>query len=143
MRTLLLTLLTLSALPVMAKKVIHADVLVTDIAPLENSHWQRQHQHSPKYPLAMAKAAVQGCAVVTFTIDKAGKPEDIEVVSAISAAAVSRSTARLVKDLRYVATSDNAQPQQRTIRIDYCIEDGGSQQSVEQQCQQRLQFACG
>lgn len=143
MRTLLLTLLTLSALPVMAKKVINADVLVTDIEPLENSQWQRQHQHSPKYPVAMAKAAVQGCAVVSFNINQAGKPEDVEIVTAVPAGAINRSTARLVKDLRYVATSDNAQPQQRTIRIDYCIEDGGSELSVEQLCQQRLQFACG
>mgnify|MGYP005839498431 CR=1 FL=1 len=143
MRLTLIGALALAALPAMAQKVITADVLVTDIAPLQDIRWQRAQQHSPKYPLAMAKAGAQGCAVVSFNIDKNGKPGDIDIKQAVPAKAVSRSTRRLVKELEYVATTADTTPQQRTIRIDYCIEDGVSELSVEQQCLQRTQYTCG
>lgn len=138
----LICLLALTTLPAMAKIVITADVLVTDIAPLEDIRWQRAQQHSPKYPLAMAKAGAQGCAVVSFNIDKNGKPRDIEVQQAVPAKLVSRSSKQLVKELKYVATTASTEPQQRTIRIDYCFEDTNNELSVAEQCQQRLQYAC-
>jgi len=121
---------------------IYADVQVTDIAPNSDFIWQRKNQHTPKYPVELARSGTRGCAVLSFDISASGRTENIEIINSVPNKLVGRYSRQMLQKWQWVSTAAAAMPEKRTLRLDFCIGGESLAQSV-QACKQQAQLACG
>lgn len=134
--------LAMTSCLVSAKKV-YGDVQVTHIAPTENIKWQRENQHTPLYPIELARKGMRGCAVMSFDISSTGKVENIEVISSVPKKDVGKYSKQALKKWKWIPVEGIAQPstEKRTMRLDYCISNGSAEQ-VEQACREQVKVNC-
>lgn len=123
-------------------KHIYADVQVTEITPKNDFIWQRKNQHTPKYPVELARSGTRGCAVLSFDISASGRTENIEIINSVPNQFVGRSSRQMLQKWQWVSTAAAAMPEKRTLRLDFCI-GGESLAQAVQICKQQAQLACG
>lgn len=136
-----LALMVLS--PLSMAKTYYADVQVSHLQPAKDQAvWIRENLATPKYPLALAKAGVRGCAVYSFDIAQDGDIENIELVSAIPNKALPTETKKLLKSWRWqVANNQQAVLEHKVIRLDFCM-GGDTIEQAQQQCIAQSRLAC-
>jgi len=136
-------MLVLMSYPVLAQSNnIYADVQVTDLVPNSDFIWQRKNQHTPKYPVELARSGTRGCAVLSFNISVSGRTENIEIINSVPNQFVGRSSRQMLQKWQWVSTAAAAMPEKRTLRLDFCI-GGESLAQAVQICKQQAQLACG
>ncbi len=129
---------------VLAKSTtVYADVQVTDLVPTNNFVWERKNKKTPKYPIEFASAGIRGCAVLSFEISEAGRPENIEVTHSAPNRHLGQYSRKMLKKWQWVPASPAAKsvPEKRTMRLDFCM-GGESTEQAEKACKQQAQLGC-
>lgn len=147
MKTLRFIPIVLAVFPisVLAKSnTIYADVQVTDLVPTHDFVWERKNKKTPKYPIEFASAGIRGCAVLSFEISEAGRPENIEVTHSAPNRHLGQYSRKMLKKWQWVPASPTAKSvaEKRTLRLDFCM-GGESTEQAEKACKQQAQLVCG
>ena len=134
----------------------YADVHVTDMSPQADVIWVRENQHTPKYPIELARAGIRGCAVLSFTISPSGDTTKVEIINAMPTRELGKQSRKMLKKWQWIpapAASDIAQSsitqskktelstEQRTLRLDFCM-GGQSTEQSQKLCQQQAKIPC-
>ena len=129
--------------PVLFAKTHFADVQITHLDPeVAQVIWLRKSNNTPKYPIALAKKGIKGCAIYTFNIDSRGDIGDVELVSAIPTRVLPKEAKKLLENIEWkIADGQNTGVEKRTTRIDYCM-GGESVEQAQQQCIAQSKLAC-
>ena len=122
----------------------YGDIQVTDLTPANDFVWERSNKNTPKYPLALARSGLTGCAILSFNISASGKTENIEVINSIPKKILGKESRKLLKNWKWIPTSNTATKalEKRTMRFDYCM-GGESLELAEKSCKQKAKLACG
>lgn len=119
----------------------YADVLVT---PKNNNPtvWQRAVEHTPKYPLALAKDGKRGCAVMRFSVSEQGEATDIDVIESVPDKALGREAVKLIRSWDWsLAENKTPKTEEQTLRLDFCM-GGNSVAEAHQRCMKQAEYRC-
>ena len=143
LRLIPVALVFASATVLATSNTIYADIQLTDIAPTSGFIWQRKNQHTPKYPVELASAGMQGCTVLSFDISESGRAQNIEVVQSVPNQHLGKYARLMLKRWHWVPVSSTttAVAEKRTLRLDFCM-GGDSLAQSEQACKRQAQLAC-
>ncbi|MBD3586733.1 energy transducer TonB [Salinimonas sp. HHU 13199] len=125
--------------PVTAAKH-YADVLVTSMNN-EPTVWARASEHTPKYPLALAKEGKRGCAVMRFSVSEQGKATDISVVESVPDGALGREAMQLIRSWEWTHGDKTPAEEAQTLRLDFCM-GGSSVAEAHQRCIKQAEYRC-
>lgn len=138
-----LAMMTISTTSFARSKNVYGEVLVTNISPADNALWKREKTAPPHYPMELAREGLQGCTVLSFDISESGKAKNIEAIQSVPHRSLGKYSRKMLKKWKWipVSTAGEAKTEKRTLRLDFCIDDQSSEQTL-QMCQQRTQLAC-
>lgn len=138
-----LAMMTISTTSFARTNKVYGKVLVTDISPADNALWKRENTAPPLYPIELARSGLQGCTVLSFDISESGKAKNIEAIQSVPHRSLGKYSRKMLKKWKWtpVATAGEAKTEQRTLRLDFCMGDQSSEQTL-QRCQQQTQLAC-
>ncbi|MDG1122533.1 MAG: TonB family protein [Glaciecola sp.] len=124
--------------------ITYADVQVTNLTPSNDFVWERSNKNTPKYPLALARSGLSGCAILSFNISASGETENIQIINSIPKKSLGKQSRKMLKNWEWTHTSNTATsaPEKRTLRFDYCM-GGESIELAEKSCKQQAKLACG
>ncbi|MCG9731828.1 energy transducer TonB [Shewanella sp. Isolate13] len=146
MKILLLFVVVLLATPQISEaktRNVYGEVVVTDVEANSATHWQRERQEQPVYPIELARGGVQGCSIVSFDISAGGDTENVEVISSVPNKHLGKYTKKIVKKWNWQSVNDEVitSLEKRTFRIDYCL-GGESAAATAAQCKAQVLLNC-
>jgi len=134
---LLLPFLSLNA------KTINADVNITHITPIkENAIWTRKKQVTPMYPIELAHSGIAGCGIFKVLVNEQGKTDSVELITSIPKKSIFKPSKKVIKKWKWVQAANTvAKAEEKTIRLDYCIE-GKNLEEVQSNCKKQAKLSC-
>lgn len=137
----LLVFSLLTSLPLSAMNYAH--VTLTELQPTpQNALWSRTTQVTPAYPIEMAMQGIAGCAVFNLSIDSEGKTQSIDVVTTVPAKGIAKAAKKELKKWQWHNTTGKPNaPEQKTLRLDYCM-GGNSEAEAAARCELQAKVEC-
>ncbi|WP_299570179.1 TonB family protein [uncultured Shewanella sp.] len=143
LKLIFLSITLISGTAFAQKRNFYADVQVTEADSKSDFIWERENQHTPKYPIELARSGIMGCAVLSFNITELGKTENVEVINSIPNKHLGKYSRKMLKKWKWILASNavDASSEKRTLRLDYCIGEDSTEQT-QKMCKQQSQLTC-